>query len=36
MISQADAVAEVIERAAQSVQGNSNEDSELTLAPAIS
>jgi len=35
MISQADAVAEVIESAAQSVRGNSNANSELTLAPTI-
>src|SRR2546428_6704354 len=35
MISQADDVAEVIESAAQSVRGNSNANSELTLAPTI-
>jgi len=35
MISQADDVAEVIESAAQSVRGNSNSNSELTLAPTI-
>ncbi|TMI68691.1 alpha/beta hydrolase, partial [Candidatus Bathyarchaeota archaeon] len=35
MISQADDVAEVIESAAQSVRGNSNANSELTLASTI-